>query len=111
MDGEWQKDLDIQSPLAARVLPPTMVDETGWDILLALHSDRRGSLGLERLGALVSVHRMVMGQWLSRLEDRRLVGGAKDERTGELRVVLTSGGRELLDRYLSATMDLQAQTH
>ena len=111
MNRDWQKDLDIRSPLAAAVLPPAMVDETGWDILLALHSNPRNRLNLEKLASLVSVHRTIMGQWLSWLEDRRLVAGAQDHLTGELRAVLTPGGRDLLDRYLSATMDLQAQTH
>jgi hypothetical protein len=97
--------------LSAATLPPAMLEETGWDILLALHAHPARALSPEKLGALASVNPMVMGQWLSLLEDRRFVAGARDERSGELRAVLTSGGRELLDRYLSATMDLQARTH
>ena len=104
-------DLDIRTPLAATFLPPAMLEETGWDILLALHSGPRVGLILEKLASLVSVHRIVVDQWLSWLEDRRLVGGARDQLTGELRAVLTPSGRELLDRYLSAAMALQAHTN
>jgi hypothetical protein len=111
MNREWQKDIAIHAPAAAASLPPAMVEETGWDILLALHSDPAGELGLDKLGAIISVPQMAMGEWLSWLEDRRLVAGASDGRTGELRAVLTPGGRELLDRYLSAASDLQARTH
>lgn len=110
MNRNWQKDLEIHGPAAA-FLPPPILVETGWDILIALRSEQRNGLSVEKLAPLVSVHRMVLGQWLSWLEDRRLVTGARDELTGELRVVLTPGGRDLLDRYLSAAMDLQAQTH
>jgi hypothetical protein len=111
MNREWQRDLEIRSPMAAAVLPPAMVNETGWDILLALHSDSRNRLGLEKLASLVSAQPTALDRCLSWLEDRRLIAGARDGRTGELRAVLTSSGRELLDRYLSAAIDLQAQTH
>jgi DNA-binding MarR family transcriptional regulator len=84
-----------------------MVEETGWDILLALYSDRRSELSLDKLASLASVSETVMGCWLAGLEQRRLIAGAKDSLTGELRAVLTDTGRELLDRYLSAASDLQ----
>ena len=111
MNGDWQKDLQLRSPTAAAFLPPAMVEETGWDILLVLHSDRRGELSLDKLASLSSVPEGVMHRWLAGLEQRQLITGAKDSVTGELRAVLTSAGRGLLDRYLSATSDLQGGTH
>lgn len=111
MSCEWQKDLQMRAPLAAAFLPPAMVEETGWDILLALHSDRGRDLSLEKLASLVSASEMVMGRWLAALEKRRLVTGATDSDSGQIRALLTSVGRELLDRYLSATTDLQVSTH
>ena len=110
MNRERQSDLQISTPIAVALLPPASLEETGWDILLALHADPRGELGLEKLASLVSVSGIVLGQWLSWLEDRGLVSGERDEPTGEIRAVLTRGGRELLDRYLSAAIDLQART-
>lgn len=92
-------------------LPPAMVEETSWDILLALHSDRRRDLSLDKLASLASVSGTIMGRWLAGLEQRQLITGATDSSTGELRAVLTNAGRELLDRYLSATNDLQVGTH
>lgn len=88
-----------------------MVEETGWDILLVLHSDRRCELSLDKLASLASVSETVMNRWLAGLERRQLITGAKDSFTGELRAILTSAGRELLDKYLSATIDLQLGTH
>jgi hypothetical protein len=111
MDGDWVKYLQMPSVPAATNLPPAMVEETGWDILLALHSDRRCDLSLEKLAALASVSETVMGGWLAGLEERHLISGAKDSLTGELRAVLTRCGRELLDRYLSATSDLRVGAH
>jgi predicted AAA+ superfamily ATPase len=88
-----------------------MLEETGWDILLALLSDPAGKLNLEKLASLVSVRPITLGSWLSWLEDRRLLAGVVDEVTGEVRAMLTTGGRLLLDRYLSATIELEARTH
>ncbi len=110
MNREWQKDIQVQSLTAAASLPPAMVDETGWDILLALHSDRRGNLSLEKLGSLISVPSQAMRRWLADLESRNLIAG-KQEITGELRAVLTSGAREMIDNYLSATIGLQSAAH
>ena len=104
----WQKEMKIRAPRTATVPPPGgVVGETGWDILLALHSDAASKLSLDKLASIASVNHMAMGKWLSWLEDRRLITGARDERTSEVRPVLTSGGRDLLDRYLSATADFQ----
>ena len=110
MSGSAQrKDLSVSVP-SATFLPPAMVEETSWDILLALRDRRRG-LSLDKLAPLASVSGTIMDRWLAGLEQRRLIAGAKDSLTGELRAVLTSAGRELLDRYLSATNDLQFGTH
>jgi hypothetical protein len=106
----WQRDLRVRTQKASAVPPPGTIGETGWDILLALHSDPASKLTVEKLGAIASVQPLVLGEWLLWLEDRRLVAGARDRRTGEIRAVLTSGGRELLDRYLSATADLRKKT-
>jgi len=100
----------LHGPTAAAALPPAMVKETGWDILLVLHSDRRCELSLNKLASLASVPEMVMHRWLAGLEQRKLITGTKDSFTGELRAILTSAGRELLDRYLSATSDLRVGT-
>ena len=45
----WQTDPRRRSPMAAMFLPPAMVEETAWDILLALHSDQRCELSLDKL--------------------------------------------------------------
>ena len=52
-----------------------------------------------------------MSRWLAALEEQQLITGDKNAITGELRATLTTAGRELLDRFLSATSDLQVTTH
>jgi DNA-binding MarR family transcriptional regulator len=111
MSCDWQKTSLMPRQSAAAFLPPALVDETGWDILLALHSDQRRYLGLGKLASLVSASNEVMTRWLSSLEEQQLVTGNKNMHTGELRALLTPAGRELLDRYLSATTDLQLSAH
>jgi hypothetical protein len=106
MDREWNSDLRI-SNRAAGTLPPAMIGETGWDVLLALSDEGRSGLTTIKLASMLSVPRAVLGRWLGWLEDGCLVAGAKDQRSGELRAVLTASGRELLDRYLAATTDFQ----
>lgn len=99
-------------PSAATFLPPPTVEETAWDILLALHSDQGGELRLDKLARLVSVSPSALYRWLERLERRQLVASARHSFSGDLRAILTPAGRALLDRYLSAAADLQvgAQT-
>ena len=97
-----------QAPTA--ILPPAMIEESAWDILLALHSDRRCDLGLAKLASLVSVTPSALNRWLATLEERRFITGATNGSTGELRAILTQSGRQLLDRYLSASSDLQVGT-
>ena len=109
MSYEWPKDLLLQhSPNAATFMPPALVEETAWDILLALHSDRCRGLGLDRLACLVSVSRPVLEGWLALLEQRQLITGAGHY---GLRAVLTPAARELLDLYWSATSALQVGAH
>jgi DNA-binding MarR family transcriptional regulator len=96
---------------AATCFPPATVEESAWDILLALHSDQGCALGLDKLARLVSVRQPVLNCKLALLEQQQLVTGARHEATGELRAVLTAAGRKRLDRYLSATGDLQVGAH
>lgn len=107
MSYDWRTNLGPSDRTAAAFLPPATVDETGWDILLALHSDEHGHLSLEKLSILASVPQRVLHQWLALLEERQLITGAKHGSSEELRAVLTPGGRELLDSYLSAASSLQ----
>ena len=99
------------TPNAATFMPPPSVEETAWDILLALHSDRSCELKLDKLARIVSVAPPIVDRWLDVLEQRRLVAGTRHQFSGELRAVLTPAGRELLDRYLSAAADLQVGAH
>ena len=110
MSNDQQRSVQIRGQAATAILPPAMIEESAWDILLALHSDRRCDLSLTKLASLVSVTPSALNHWLATLEDRRLITGAKHGFTGELRAVLTLSGRQLLDRYLSASSDLQVGT-
>ena len=107
MTYQWKKDLRQPYPTAATFLPPATVEETAWDILLALYSHPRRDLSLDKLARVVSVREPVLDRWLGLLEQRQLITDVRDSFTGELRAVLTVAGRRLLDRYLSATGDLQ----
>lgn len=108
---DWQTSLRASDHHAARIVPPATVKETGWDILLALHSDRHCQLQLEKLASIVSASEGVITCWLGALEERKLVTGGRHPSTDELLAVLTDKGRELLDRYFSATNDLQLSAH
>jgi len=108
MNRDWQRDLEIQRPTAAAVLPPVMVEETGWDILLALRSDQRRELTLAKLAAIASVPRQALGPWLRQLADQQLIAATRNPLTGEFRAVLTADGRDMLDRYLAAVSVLQS---
>ena len=111
MNCVWQKSVQMRGPRAATFLPSAMVEETGWDILLALYSEKHWKLSLGKLGALISVPQTALTNWLAGLEERKLITGASDTLTGELWAVITPAGRELLDKYLSATSDLQVGAH
>lgn len=111
MNYNWQMDLRPRSRNAATFLPPALVPETAWDILLALHSDEGPMLSLEKLGSVASVQRPVLNHWLALLEERRLITGTKHGFMQQLRAILTPAGRELIDRYLSVTNDLQIAAH
>jgi hypothetical protein len=110
MNRDWHRDLEFQKPPAAALLPPAMVEETGWDILLALRADRAFEISLDKLASLVSVPLETLTQWLVRLEGGRLVAGRKHGPRGQLHAVLTRDGRDLIDSYLSTTSGLQAAT-
>lgn len=111
MNYEWQMDLSPRTGMAATLLPPAPAEETAWDILLALHSDERCELSLDKLGSIISVPLPVLTHWLAQLEQRQLIAGAKHGAAQELRAVMTPTGRELLNRYLSAVTSLQVGAH
>jgi DNA-binding PadR family transcriptional regulator len=52
-----------------------------------------------------------MDRWLAALEERKLITGVRHPSTDELLAALTDKGRELLDRYFSATNELQVAAH
>ena len=108
---DWQTSLRASDYQAARIVPPATVEETGWDILLTLHSDRHCQLGLPKLASIVSVPPAVADRWLAALEERALITGARHPSTDELLALLTERGRELLDRYFSASDGLQVGAH
>ena len=108
---DWQTSLRASDYEAARIVPPATLEETGWDILLALHRDRHCDLTLKKLASVVSVPPSVMTRWLSTLERRELITAAQHRSTGEFLAMLTRNGRDLLDRYFSATRDLQVGIH
>ena len=108
MTYDWPK---LSDRTATTFLPPATIDETGWDILLALHSDRNCDLTLQKLASIVSVPDAVMNHWLPAFEQHELITGARHRSTGELIAVLTRKGREQLDHYFSATGDLQLSAH
>ena len=109
MSYDWQTDVRPRKRTAATLLPPETVEESAWDILLALHADRCCELSLAKLGCMVSLPSLELHRWLAALEERELITGARLGFGQELRAVLTTAGRELIDRYLSATTDLQVR--
>ena len=111
MNHDWQMELKSRGRPPATFLPPALVEETAWDILLALHSDKGCMLSLDKLASVVSAPQPVLKQWLALLEERRLITGAKHGVEQELRAVLTAAGRQVLDRYLSVASDLQIGAH
>jgi len=110
MIREAHSELKPRYGLATIFLPPAGIEEAAWDILLALGSDDRCELTLDQLARLVSLPEAALIEWLAVLEGNRLVAGVRNEITNEVRAVLTTGARELLDRYLSAASDLQVTT-
>jgi DNA-binding MarR family transcriptional regulator len=108
MDREWNSDLRISNRSAA-TLPPAMIGETGWDVLLALRADDRHELSLEKLASLVSVPGSVLADWLDWLDDRALVSGSISDFDEQPRVVITRAGRELVDNHFLAASSLQGR--
>lgn len=111
MNRYWQTDLRPSYRSTATFLPPPTVEEAAWDILLALGSDDRCELTLDKLARLTSLPAAALTERLALLEGRRLITGVKNEVTNEVRAVLTNAARKLLDRYFSATSDLQVSAH
>jgi DNA-binding MarR family transcriptional regulator len=111
MSYDWQTSLRASDYEAARIVPPATLEEAGWDVLLALHRDRHCDLTLQKLASIVSLREAEMLRWLVSLEKGGLISGAKHRATGELVAMLTAKGRDLLDRYFSATNDLQVGAH
>ena len=111
MTYDRQTSLRASAYQAARTVPPATLEETGWDILLALHRDRHRELTLQRLASVVSAREPALLRWLANLEQHEFITGAQHRSTGELVATLTSKARDLLDRYFSATCDLQAGAH
>lgn len=111
MTYDWPKSVQLRKCDAALFMPPAMIDETNWDILLSLHHDPRCELTLAKLASLASVTQADLGQHLAALEREWLVTGVTYRATGELRAMLTAQGRAAIDRYLTATSDLQGTTH
>ncbi|MDT7531458.1 hypothetical protein OVY29_22635 [Sphingopyxis sp. SE2] len=107
MKCDWQNEVHMECFTHAKFVPPAMFDEPAWDCLLALHADARHELNLDQLAWLISVPAPSLQRCLVNLERQRFVIGEQDERNGELRAVLTRSGRDLLERYLSATSALQ----
>jgi hypothetical protein len=60
---------------------------------------------------MVSVPNATIDRWLGALEERKLIAAARHPSSDELHAVLTEMGRGLLDRYFSATKDLQVGAH
>jgi hypothetical protein len=108
MNSQWQVVGQNGSRAPEAALPPEAIEEASWDILLALHSDPRCELSLSKLASLASMNERALQQRLAALERRQLVTGAQHRLTGEIRAVLTSSGRTLLDRYISAAGELQS---
>ena len=106
MNYNWNTGPRPRHHTAATYLPPALIEETVWDILLAIRS-HGCKLSLDKLAPMVSVPQPVLNHWLSLLEQEQLITGAKPEFTHETRAVLTPAGRELFDRYLSAASNLQ----
>jgi hypothetical protein len=96
----------LTSPLLASV-PPATAEEAAWDILLALHADRRQELSLERLSSRASLSKTVLDRWLANLKERDFITGAPHRWTGEPIAALTARGRNLLDQYLSVSANLR----
>ena len=105
MDRNPNSDLQIRKGAMAS-LPPALIGETGWDILLALTSPDGTGVRLERLARMISVPRAVLAQWLDWLEDRQLVTGHSDHLTDEFIAAITRPGLELVENYLLAASSL-----
>ncbi len=107
MNYDWQKDVQLECFAHAGFVPPAMFGEAAWDCLLALYADERRELGLDQLAGIVSLPWPSLQRCLVELERQQLVAGELHRNNGEVRAVLTRDGRDLLEKYLSATNKLQ----
>ncbi len=107
MNCDWQNDVRTECFARAQFVPPAMFGEAAWDCLLALYADERRGLGLDRLAGIASLRWTSLQHWLAELERQQLVTAELRRNNGEVRAVLTRDGRDLLQKYLSATSDLQ----
>jgi hypothetical protein len=110
MDRERKSDLRI-SDRAAATLPPAMIGETGWDVLLALSAEGRSGLTSEKMASMASVPETALSEWLGWLEDRDLVASGRHRHTKQFGAVITPAGRELVENYLLAASSLQGRAH
>lgn len=108
MDREWNSDLRI-SNRAAATLPPAMIGETGWDILLALGGEERSGLTVVKMASMLSVPGAALARWLGWLEERALVASGRDRLTKQFGAVITPAGRELVDNHFLAASSLQGR--
>lgn len=106
MKCDWRHAVGLECFTRAELVPPAMFGEAAWDCLLALYADARRELSLDQLAGVISIPTPSLQHCLVGLESRQLVTGELDG-SGEIRAVLTPGGRELLETYLTATSNLQ----
>lgn len=106
MACDWKNQVHLDCFDRAEFVPPAMFGEAAWDCLLALYADVRRQLSLDELAGLISVPASSLQRFLAHLESRQLVAGEM-QGNGEVRAVLTRGGRGLLETYLSATSNLR----
>ena len=103
MMGDWRHKVRIECFECVELVPPTIVGETIWDCLLALHANEHRELRLDELAWLISVPALSLQRCLTTLERHHLVTGEPTERNGQIRAVLTRDGQDLLEEYLSKT--------
>ncbi len=107
MNCDWRKDVRLECFNRAEFVPPAMFGEVAWDCLLALYAEESRSLSLDQLAGLISVPAGSLQRSLAELESRHLVTG-EFLGNGQVRALLTRGGRDVLETYLAATTNLQS---
>ena len=88
-----------------RNLPPGLVGEPAWDILLALFSENPGELTLSSACYCASVPPATASRWIDVLQSNGLVEKTKHPRDDHIVLVkLTSSGRTIMERCLKAML-------